>query len=165
MPGKLIRLSQLKKLRGQWRAQGKKIVFTNGCFDLIHPGHIRYLQKARAAGDCLVVGLNRDRSVRRLKGAGRPILSEAARAEILCALWFVDYVVMFSEDTPERLIRVVEPDVLVKGADWPLEKIVGADFVRKKGGRVKQIKFAQGYSTSAIIDKILKQGLKRGGKK
>jgi len=157
MPGKVIKLDALKKLRKRWRAQKKKMVFTNGCFDLIHPGHIRYLQEARAAGDLLVVGLNSDGSVRKIKGKKRPVIPGKDRAEILCALRFVDYVVFFGEDTPGKLIAALAPDVLIKGADWELDKIVGADLVLKKGGAVKQIKFAKGYSTSGIIDEVLKK--------
>jgi len=157
MPGKLIKLEALRKLRGRWRAQNRKMVFTNGCFDLIHPGHLRYLQQARAQGDLLVVGLNTDSSVRKIKGEKRPVIPGKDRAEILCALRFVDYVVFFNEDTPAKLIRALEPDVLIKGADWEMDKIVGADLVLKKGGVVKQIKFAKGYSTSGIIDEVLKK--------
>jgi len=157
MPGKVIRPDQLKKLRKRWRAQNKKMVFTNGCFDLIHPGHLRYLREAKAAGDYLAVGLNTDFSVRKIKGAKRPVIPGKDRAEILCALWFVDYVVFFNEDTPAKLIAALSPDVLIKGADWELDKIVGADLVLKNGGKVKQIKFAKGYSTSGIIDEVLEK--------
>jgi len=156
MPGRLISVSELKRLRKGWKNIGKKVVFTNGCFDLIHIGHIRYLSCAKCLGDYLVVGLNTDSSVRRIKGRKRPLMPEKERAEILCALWFVDYVVMFDEDTPERLIKEIEPDVLVKGADWGLDKIVGADYVLKKGGEVRRIDFVKGRSTSKLIEKVVR---------
>ncbi len=165
MPGRLIKLSELKKIRSRWKKARQKMVFTNGCFDLIHVGHVRYLQKAKALGDFLVVGLNRDGSVRRLKGAGRPLLPEKERAEILCAFWFVDFVVMFQEDTPERLIRELQPEVLVKGADWTVENIVGADLVLKNGGEVRRIEFVPGRSSSRILAQILKRRRTGAGKK
>jgi rfaE bifunctional protein nucleotidyltransferase chain/domain len=158
MAGKLIKLAELKRLRRKWRREKKRVVFTNGCFDLLHPGHVRYLSKARSFGDLLVVGLNSDRSVRRLKGASRPVMDQASRAEILCALWFVDYVVIFEEDTPLKLIEEIEPEVLVKGADWPLSRIVGAEQVLKSGGEVRRVRLARGYSTSALVRKILQKG-------
>lgn len=157
MAGRVISLVELKKLRAKWRRQGRTVVFTNGCFDLIHPGHVRYLGKAKSLGDYLVVGLNSDSSVRRIKGGKRPIMGETDRAEVLCALRFVDYVVLFSEDTPLKLIKALKPDVLIKGADWSLDKIVGADQVLASGGKVRRIKFAEGYSTSRIIDDVLKK--------
>jgi len=157
MPGKLVKLSELKKIRAGWKQAGRKMVFTNGCFDLIHPGHIRCLARAKSLGDYLVIGLNSDASVKRIKEKGRPILPERERAEILCAFWFVDYVVLFKEDTPEKLIRALEPEVLVKGADWPTRKIVGADLVLKKGGKVRQIDFVKGKSTSKIIAEIVRR--------
>jgi D-beta-D-heptose 7-phosphate kinase/D-beta-D-heptose 1-phosphate adenosyltransferase len=137
-----------------WRTEGTRIVFTNGCFDLMHPGHVEYLEAARAEGDRLVVGLNSDRSVRSLKGASRPILPEAARARLLAALATVDAVVIFDEDTPAALIEQVRPDVLAKGADYQVHQVVGADFVQQYGGRVALIAFVDGYSTSAIVRKI-----------
>src|SRR5215510_2901487 len=136
------------------RAAGKRIVFTNGVFDLLHPGHVRYLQAARAHGDVLIVGLNSDASVRRNKGPERPINPEAERAEVLAALECVDAVSIFDEDTPADIIRRVQPDVLVKGADWPADQIVGRDTVEARGGRVILEPVAQGHSTSAIIDKV-----------
>jgi rfaE bifunctional protein nucleotidyltransferase chain/domain len=136
------------------RAAGARVVFTNGCFDLLHPGHVRYLAAARALGDLLVVGLNSDASVRRLKGAGRPILSAPERAEVLAGLAAVDYVVMFDEDTPRALIAAVGPDVLVKGADWAPEDIVGADEVTARGGRVERVDLVPGVSTSDLIKRI-----------
>jgi len=136
--------------------QGKKVVFTNGCFDILHIGHVRYLQEARALGDLLVVGLNSDASVKLIKGPQRPVQSEDDRGGILAALACVDFVVPFSEDTPRRLIEAVGPQVLVKGGDWPVDKIVGADFVLKNGGVVKTLQFVPGRSTTTIIDKITK---------
>ena len=144
----------IKPLIAGLRKKGKKIVFTNGCFDLLHAGHIRYLRRAREAGDFLVVGLNTDSSVRRIKGPGRPILHGRERAELLTALEFVDAVVFFSEPTPIRLIKLIRPDVLVKGADWPVKQIVGGDLVKLFGGKVCRITLARGKSTSAIIKKI-----------
>jgi D-beta-D-heptose 7-phosphate kinase/D-beta-D-heptose 1-phosphate adenosyltransferase len=129
----------------------KKIVFTNGCFDLIHVGHVRYLKEAKSQGDILVVGLNTDASVKRLKGASRPLQTEAERAEILAAFDMVDCTVLFDEDTPEKLIEKLRPDVLVKGGDWPIDKIVGSKFVMSYGGQVKSLQFVDGHSTSAII--------------
>ena len=136
------------------RAQGRRIVFTNGVFDLLHPGHVRYLQQARALGDALIVGLNADASVRRNKGAERPINPEAERAEILEALACVDAVVLFEEDMPDRIIRAIQPDILVKGADWAADAIVGRDTVEARGGRVVRIPVEPGHSTTAIIRKI-----------
>jgi D-beta-D-heptose 7-phosphate kinase/D-beta-D-heptose 1-phosphate adenosyltransferase len=136
------------------RAGGQTIVFTNGVFDLLHPGHVRYLQQARALGDALIVGLNSDRSVRNNKGPGRPITPEAERAEILAALACVDAVVLFDEDTPHELIAAVQPDILVKGADWAADAIVGRGVVEARGGRVVRIPVEAGYSTSKIVAKI-----------
>lgn len=131
-----------------------KVVFTNGVFDILHPGHVRYLQDARKLGDKLVVGINSDRSVREIKGPARPINSESERAELLRALTCVDEVIVFDEPTPHELIARVQPDVLVKGADWAADEIVGRDIVEAKGGRVVRIAIAEGYSTTAIIQKI-----------
>jgi rfaE bifunctional protein nucleotidyltransferase chain/domain len=136
--------------------QNKIVVFTNGCFDVIHPGHIYILERAKALGDVLIVGLNSDASVKRLKGASRPIFNQNDRSEILDALKSVDYVTIFEEDTPLKLIEFFKPDVLVKGGDWPIEKIVGYDFVASYGGMVKSIPYIQGYSTTHIIEKIQK---------
>ena len=136
------------------RAVGKIVVFTNGVFDLLHPGHVRYLQRARALGDALIVGLNGDASVRRNKGAERPINPEQERAEILAGLSAVDAVVLFDDDTPAEIIRTLQPDVLVKGADWPADQIVGRDTVEARGGRVVRVTVEQGYSTSALVEKI-----------
>ncbi len=142
---------------GQPHEKRRRIVFTNGCFDILHAGHISYLEKARAEGDLLVIGLNTDASVKRLKGASRPIIPETERSRLLAALAFVDYVIPFGEDTPKQLIEAVAPDVLVKGADYSLDKIVGADFVMARGGEVKQIEFVDGLSTSEIIRRIQSQ--------
>jgi D-beta-D-heptose 7-phosphate kinase/D-beta-D-heptose 1-phosphate adenosyltransferase len=136
------------------RAAGARVVFTNGCFDLLHPGHVRYLEAARALGDVLVVGLNDDASVTRLKGPGRPVLRAAERAEVLAGLAAVDHVVLFAEDTPRALIAAVAPDVLVKGADWAEDDIVGRDEVRARGGRVERIALVPGVSTSEIIRRM-----------
>jgi rfaE bifunctional protein nucleotidyltransferase chain/domain len=138
-----------------WKSQGLKVVFSNGCFDIVHAGHVDYLSKARDLGDKLIIGLNSDDSVRRLKGKGRPVQDENARAALLAAFSFVDAVVVFDEDTPFELISTLIPDILVKGSDYSVENIVGADVVLKNGGKVETIDFLEGYSTSSIIDKIL----------
>jgi cytidyltransferase-related domain len=143
-------LELLEKVRGK-----KKIVFTNGCFDILHAGHADYLNKAKSLGDILVVGINSDASVRRIKGEKRPILPQQMRAYLLDSLKPVDYVVIFEEDTPLELIKAIKPDVLVKGADWDLERIVGADFVLSYGGRVERIPFSFDISTSKVIERIL----------
>lgn len=140
------------------KRNGKCVVFTNGCFDLLHPGHTRYLCAARAMGDYLIVGMNSDRSVRSIKGAGRPVMSEDARAEVLASLSFVDAVVLFDEDDPLKEIQALAPDVLVKGADWKEEEIVGADVVRSTGGEVQRIEVVPGYSTTDIIERIRSSG-------
>ena len=132
----------------------KKIVFTNGCFDLLHPGHVTYLAQARSLGDLLVVGLDTDASVRSLKGDSRPILPESARAKNLTALRSVDYVCFFSNGDPEPLIKIVKPDVLVKGGDWSPEQIRGSEFVLSYGGEVKSLSFIEGFSTTSIVEKI-----------
>ena len=156
--GQVVDVSQLLKALGERRKQSPrlppKVVFTNGCFDILHVGHTRYLKDARALGDLLVVGVNTDASVKRLKGEQRPIQCEEDRAEILAALAAVDYVVLFGEDTPRDLIEKVSPDVLVKGGDWPVEKIEGSKFVLAKGGEVKSLPFHPGRSTTTLIQKI-----------
>ena len=136
------------------RARGARIVFTNGCFDLLHPGHVRYLAAARALGDVLVVGLNDDASVRRLKGPGRPVLHALERAEVLAGLAAVDHVILFDDDTPRDLVAALAPDVLVKGADWAEDDIVGRDEVVARGGRVERIPLVPGVSTSEIIRRV-----------
>lgn len=143
-------LGLLEKVRGK-----KKIVFTNGCFDILHAGHADYLNKAKSLGDILVVGINSDASVRRIKGEKRPILPQQMRAYLLDNLKPVDYVVIFEEDTPLELIKAIKPDVLVKGADWDLDRIVGADFVLSYGGRVERIAFSFDISTSKVVERIL----------
>jgi rfaE bifunctional protein nucleotidyltransferase chain/domain len=136
------------------RAASRRLVFTNGVFDLLHPGHVRYLRAAAALGDALLVGLNTDTSVRRNKGAGRPITPELERAELIAALDCVAAVTLFDEDTPAALVRAVLPDVLVKGADWPEDQIVGRDTVEGRGGRVVRIAVEEGHSTTAILDRV-----------
>ncbi len=138
------------------RASGKIIVFTNGCFDIIHAGHVSYLSKAKSYGDVLIVGLNTDDSVHRLKGKDRPINNENDRAIVLNALSFVDYVVLFDEDTPYKLIKQVKPDVLVKGGDYTIETVVGADFVTESGGIVRLIPLLENRSTTNIVKKLKK---------
>ena len=153
--GQYLTQSELVKQLSSLR-NGKKVVFTNGCFDLLHVGHVRYLQEARAQGDILVVGLNADASVKRLKGAERPLQVEDDRGEILAGLACVDFVSVFTEDTPAQIIEKVKPDILVKGGDWPIDKIVGADFVIKNGGQVKSLQFVNGKSTTNLVEKIKK---------
>ena len=140
------------------RRQRRVVVFTNGVFDLLHPGHLRYLTEARALGDALIVGLNGDSSVRRNKGLQRPITPEAERAEVLAALECVDAVVFFDEDTPAAIVSALQPDILVKGSDWPADQIVGRDTVEARGGRVVLIPVEPGYSTTAILTKIRDSG-------
>jgi D-beta-D-heptose 7-phosphate kinase/D-beta-D-heptose 1-phosphate adenosyltransferase len=137
-----------------WRTRGHRVVFTNGVFDLLHPGHVRYLKAARAEGDVLIVAVNSDRSVRSIKGPTRPLIPEQERAEVLAALACVDAVVVFDEDTPADIIRVVQPDVLVKGADWPVDGIVGRETVEARGGRVVRIPIEQGWSTTGIVNRM-----------
>lgn len=148
---------ELQQRLKEWNASGQRMVFTNGCFDLLHKGHVDYLNKAADQGDRLVVGLNSDASVSRLKGAHRPLQDESSRLMIIAALECVDAVVLFDEQTPYDLIRMVQPDVLVKGSDYKAEDIVGYDIVTAKGGKVVTIDFVPGYSTSAIEQKIRKQ--------
>jgi rfaE bifunctional protein nucleotidyltransferase chain/domain len=144
----------LERFVREMRAANRKIVFTNGVFDLLHPGHLRYLQAARSYGEVLIVGLNSDASVRRNKGPGRPINPELERAEVLASLSSVDAVSIFDEDTPAEIIARVQPDVLVKGADWPADQIVGRDTVEGRGGIVIREPIESGYSTSAIVEKV-----------
>ncbi len=151
---KIKGLSDAKAVVDQWKTQGLRVVFTNGCFDILHLGHVDYLEKARSLGDRLVIGLNTDDSVSRFKGPARPIQDEHSRAQILASLQFVDLVVFFNEDTPFSLISTLLPHVLVKGSDYLAENIVGADVVKKNGGVVKTIDFVPGYSTTKIVNKI-----------
>ncbi len=151
---KIVSRAELIIRRREWKGNGRRVVFTNGCFDLLHPGHVRLLEQARALGDALVVGLNSDRSVRELKGDARPLVPEAGRAEVLAALETVDAVTIFDEPTPRELIAALEPDVLVKGGDWRPDEIVGREEVEAAGGRVVVVPTLEGYSTSALIARI-----------
>jgi len=153
-----LTIAEAKTIVERLRSAAKRVVFTNGVFDLLHLGHLRYLQQARALGDALIVGVNSDRSVRANKGPARPVTPEAERAEILAALACVDGVVVFDQETPHELIAALQPDVLVKGADWAEDAIVGRDIVEARGGRVVRVPVEAGHSTSAIIEKIKNQG-------
>jgi len=155
MPDKIVTLATLTKILKNRR--GKKVVFTNGCFDILHYGHVAYLQKARSLGDILIVGVNSDSSVRGLKGKNRPLTSQNDRMRVLAALACVDYVVLFHNPTPLRLIKVLRPDILVKGKDWAVASIVGAREVLEAGGKVRTISYIKNRSTTGIIEKILKQ--------
>jgi rfaE bifunctional protein nucleotidyltransferase chain/domain len=150
-------LSSLKASIAKWQSENKKVVFTNGVFDLLHIGHITYMAKAAELGDKLVIGLNSDSSVKRIKGEHRPVNDQNSRAALLAALFFVDAIVVFEEDTPLNLITTLMPDILVKGADYSIENIVGAKEVIANGGAVKTIDFVEGYSSTSIIEKISKQ--------
>jgi rfaE bifunctional protein nucleotidyltransferase chain/domain len=154
MKKNLVKRSEVGTLVRRLKRGGRKIVFTNGVFDIIHRGHVEYLTKARSFGDILVVGLNTDASVRRLKGKSRPVQKQVDRAIILLALKAVDYVVLFDEDTPDRLIRQIRPDVLVKGADYKPDEIVGAGFVKSYGGQVRRVALTRGCSASKIIQRL-----------
>lgn len=149
-----MELDQLHRYLNTWRLKDQKIVFTNGCFDLLHLGHVDYLSKAADLGHKLVIGLNSDLSTSNLKGPNRPITNEISRARLLASLFFVDAVILFDEETPLNLITALKPDVLVKGADYTIDKIVGADVVLANGGEVKTIEYIDGYSTTAIEQKI-----------
>ena len=153
---KIKSLSQAIEQVQTWQQSGQKIVFTNGCFDIVHLGHIDYLEKARQLGDKLVLGLNSDASVSRIKGPLRPVVNEYSRARLMAALSFVDTVILFDEPTPLQLIEAIKPDILVKGDDYSIETIVGADFVLANGGDVKTIALVEGYSTTKLIEKIKK---------
>lgn len=150
----LENIQPLVTVLDELRRQGKKIVFTNGCFDLLHVGHVRYLSEAQKLGAALVVGVNSDASVKRLKGPTRPVQNEKDRAEILVNLKSVDHAVIFAEDTPELLIKAIKPDILVKGGDWAIDQIVGGSFVQSYGGQVCSLSFIEGKSTTKIIEKI-----------
>lgn len=154
---KIIVFSKVKALASSLRAKGKKVVFTNGCFDILHAGHVKYLERAKALGDVLIVGLNSDSSVRKIKGPCRPVVPEKDRAVIISSLGFVDYVTIFADETPLKVIKAVRPDVLVKGADWKVGEIVGADFVKSYGGKVIAIPLLKGRSTSGLIRAISKR--------
>lgn len=153
MNRKVLSSENLQPVLDGYRQQSKKIVFTNGCFDLLHIGHVRYLEQAKALGDILIVGINSDASVKRLKGPTRPIQNENDRAEILASLKAVDHTMIFDEDTPLLLIQDIKPNLLVKGGDWKIDQIVGSDFVLSYGGKVKSLQFIQGRSTTSIIEK------------
>jgi rfaE bifunctional protein nucleotidyltransferase chain/domain len=155
MKNKIIAHPQINGLIADLKAAGEKIVFTNGCFDLIHVGHVRYLREAKNLGDRLFIGLNSDQSIRRIKDPARPLIPEEQRAEVLAALECVDYIVLFDEDDPYNLIKEVQPDVLVKGADWSMDKIIGADLVSSYGGEVQRIQWVPSISTSEIINRII----------
>lgn len=151
---KIVPIGDIGALASGLRAKGKTIVFTNGCFDILHAGHVSYLEAAAGFGDVLVLGLNSDASVRQIKGDKRPVIGQDHRARVMAALAFVDFVVLFDTPDPETLIRTVEPDVLVKGADWPEDQIVGAGFVKARGGRVERVVLEPDISTTLIIRRI-----------
>ena len=153
---KVKKLAPLKRIIESLKKKGKRIVFTNGCFDILHYGHVMYLEKAKDKGDCLIVGINSDSSVRSLKGRNRPVVNEFDRAKVLAGLASVDFVVIFKERTPLKTIRVLKPDLLIKGSDWKNKGIVGADFVKSYGGKSQTVKLAKGRSTSNLIEKIAK---------
>ena len=153
LPDNLTTLAAIEKVRGY----SKKLVFTNGCFDILHVGHARYLEEAKALGDVLLFGLNSDESIARIKDPKRPILPEAERKEMLLALSSVDFVMTFDEDTPYELIKEVKPDILVKGGDWSVDQIVGSDVVLENGGEVKSLSFFEGHSTTDIVQEVLKK--------
>jgi D-beta-D-heptose 7-phosphate kinase/D-beta-D-heptose 1-phosphate adenosyltransferase len=154
----LLEPEEVRRVRASLRAQGRRLVFTNGCFDILHVGHVRYLEAARSLGDALLVAINSDRSVRALKGAGRPVMNERERAEMLAALSVVDYVTVFDADSPRALIADVLPDVLVKGGDYGLDEIHGREETEAAGGRVLSLPFVEGASTTSIIERIRDAG-------
>lgn len=153
----IVTLEQIIDIRKKLRSENKKVVFTNGCFDILHAGHIDYLSKSKKLGDILIVGVNSDSSIKRIKGDKRPIMNEVDRAFILSNLKPVDYVILFDENTPAEIINQIIPDILVKGADWEIAKIIGREIVEKNGGEVKTITFVNDVSTSKVIDIILKR--------
>jgi D-beta-D-heptose 7-phosphate kinase/D-beta-D-heptose 1-phosphate adenosyltransferase len=157
VPSKLKGFDEIAAIAADARKQGRKVVFTNGCFDLVHRGHLHILRQAKAAGDLLIVGINTDRSVKMIKGALRPILPETDRSELIASLEMVDYVVLFDEPTPIDLITAIQPDVLAKGGDWERDQVVGADVVEKAGGQVALIPYLEGFSTTEIIERMRKQ--------
>jgi len=154
LESKITNLPELPNLISNWKSKGQKIVFTNGCFDILHYGHICYLSKAKDMGDMMIIGLNSDASVRRLKGQSRPINGQKERATLLASLSFVDAIVIFEEDTPENLIKSIRPDILVKGGDYTYETIVGAKFVSTYGGTVTTIPIVENFSSTSIINKL-----------
>lgn len=153
---KIFTIEALKNQVEEWKKEGLKLVFTNGCFDIVHIGHVDYLEKAKKAGDKLIIGLNSDASVSRNKGKSRPVISQESRSRVLASMMFVDAVVLFDEDTPYDLISALKPDVLVKGNDWNISNIVGADIVIDNGGKVTTIELVPGFSTTSIVEKIQK---------
>ena len=157
MISKIMGVKELINRIDPFRRSGKQVVFTNGCFDIMHAGHVRYLAAARSEGEILVVGINSDKSVKSIKGENRPIMPQDQRAEVLAGLWCVDYVVFFDEPDPLRLIQAIKPDVLVKGEDWDEDKIIGTDSVKADGGRVVRVAVVPDISTSMIIERIIKQ--------
>ena len=154
---KIVGLKALQRALGQLRRQGKTIAFTNGCFDIVHFGHVRYLEKAKGRDRVLIIGMNSDRSVRKIKGPRRPIVTEKARAAVLAALACVDYVTIFNEETPQKLIAALKPDVLIKGADWKGKTVAGSDVVRKYGGKVEYVRYVPRYSSTNIIEAIIQK--------
>lgn len=154
LKSKIVSAEEAATMVDIWHYMGLKVVFTNGCFDILHYGHVNYLSRAANLGSRMVVGVNSDASVRKLKGETRPVQDEMSRAYMLASMFFVDAVVIFDEDTPYELIKTLQPDVLVKGSDYTIDKIVGADIVMERGGKVETMDFVEGYSTSSIINKI-----------
>ena len=158
---KIISSAGLKRKVSRLKQNGKRIVFTNGCFDILHYGHVKYLQDARRKGDYLVVAVNSDSSIKKIKAKNRPVIGQADRLKTVSALASVDFVVLFNEDNPLRLIKAIKPDVLIKGADWDKRKIIGADFVKSYGGKVLTVNLVKGRSTSALIEKIVRDFSKK----
>ena len=158
---KIISTTSLKLKIKRLKQDGKRIVFTNGCFDILHYGHTKYLQDAKSKGDYLVVAVNSDASIRKIKDKNRPVIKQSDRLKVIAALGCVDFVVLFNEDNPLKLIKALKPDVLIKGSDWSKKRIVGADFVESYGGKVETINLVKGRSTSAIIEKIVRDFAKR----
>ena len=154
MPGKVKTLAEVAVLAAEARKSGKSVVFTNGCFDLLHRGHVHVLRQAKAAGDLLIVGMNSDSSVKSIKGPARPILPESDRVELIAAMEMVDYIVLFDAADPYQVIAEIKPNVLAKGGDWSADQIVGADLVEREGGRVAVIPYLKGFSTTEIIERI-----------
>ena len=154
MSGKLKTLDELIKIAAQARRNGKSVVFTNGCFDLLHRGHVHVLRQAKAAGDLLIVAINSDQSVKAIKGPTRPVAAEIDRLELIAAMEMVDCVIVFDEPDPSKLITAIKPNVLAKGGDWGADEVVGADIVERQGGRVLLVPYLQGYSTTEIIERI-----------
>lgn len=153
---KIKKIASLKRIAASLKKKGRRIVFTNGCFDILHYGHVVYLEKAKRKGDCLIVGINSDLSVKKIKGESRPVVNEFDRARVLAGLQSVDFVAIFNEETPIKLIQALRPDVLIKGRDWKNKGIIGSDFVKSYGGKVLTIKLAKGRSTTNLIKKIAK---------